>query len=200
MAALPPDPAMHRRALLAAGSSLLLAPRVHATTIGQRLAGGGYVLLMRHAEAPGIGDPPGFRREDCSTQRNLSVAGREQARSVGHWLRSQGVRQARVLSSPWCRCLDTARLLDYGAVEVEESLGSFFGRADQGQDRTLALQSLVARLRPPPGGPVPLLVTHQVNISAYAGGGVSSAEVVLVRADRAGRPLDVLRYAPPAPS
>lgn len=188
---------MDRRALLAAGSVLLLAPRVQAATIGQRLAAGGYVLLMRHAEAPGIGDPPGFRLDDCSTQRNLSAAGREQARAVGRWLRGQGVRQARVLSSPWCRCLDTARLLAYGSVEVEESLGSFFGRAEQGQDRTSALQSLVARLRPLPDGPVPLLVTHQVNISAYAGGGVSSAELVLVRADRAGRPLDVLRYAPP---
>lgn len=189
---------MDRRVLLAAGVSVLLAPPVRAATIGQRLAAGGHVLLMRHAEAPGIGDPPGFRLEDCSTQRNLSPAGREQARAVGRWLRGQGVQQVRVLSSPWCRCLDTARLLAYGSVEVEESLGSFFGRVEQGQGRTSALQALLARLRPLPGGPVPLLVTHQVNISAYAGGGVPSAELLLVQVDHKGLPLAVLRLAPPA--
>ncbi len=190
---------MDRRVLLAAGPSLLLAPRVQAATIGQRLAGGGHVLLMRHAEAPGIGDPPGFRLDDCRSQRNLSAAGREQARSVGRWLRGQGLTHARVWSSPWCRCRDTANLLGYGAVSIEPSLGSFFGADERGPGQTAALQAFIARLQDERAGPAAVLVTHQVVISAYAGGGVASAEMVLVRVDRLGRPQAVSRYAPPAP-
>lgn len=190
---------MDRRVLLAAGASVLLAPPVRAATIGQRLAAGGHVLLMRHAEAPGIGDPPGFRLEDCSTQRNLSPAGREQARAVGRWLRGQGLTHARVWSSPWCRCRDTANLLGYGAVSIEPRLGSFFGADERGPGQTAALQAFIARLQDERAGPAAVLVTHQVVISAYAGGGAASAEMVLVRVDRLGRPQAVSRYAPPAP-
>ncbi|HBH38779.1 MAG TPA: histidine phosphatase family protein [Curvibacter sp.] len=187
---------MRRRLLLGAPALLLTTP-LSATTLGQRLAGGAHVLLMRHAEAPGVGDPPGFRLGDCSTQRNLSDAGRAQARAVGRWLRSQGVPRAQVWSSPWCRCLDTARLLDYGAVTVETSLSSFFGDYERGPQQREALQAFVARLQEEPSGRLPVLVTHQVVISAYVGGGASSAEMVLVRVDRQGRPQDVSRYAPP---
>ncbi|MCZ8253982.1 MAG: histidine phosphatase family protein [Hylemonella sp.] len=189
---------MQRRLLLGT-PALLLGPRLSAATLGQRLSAGGHVLLMRHAEAPGVGDPPGFRLEDCSTQRNLSATGREQARAAGRWLRGQGVPRAQVWSSPWCRCLDTARLLDYGAVTVEPSLSSFFGDYERGPQQREALQAFVARLQGEPPGLLPVLVTHQVVISAYVGGGASSAEMVLVRVDRQGRPLDVSRYAPPAP-
>lgn len=188
---------MRRRLMLGAPALLLAAPPLSATTVGQRLGAGGHVLLMRHAEAPGVGDPPGLRIGDCSTQRNLSAAGRAQARAAGRWLRSQGLQSARVWSSPWCRCLDTARLLDYGAVTVEPSLSSFFGDYERGPQQREALQAFIARLQDGPPGPAPLLVTHQVVISAYAGGGVSSAEMVLVRVDRLGRPQDVTRYAPP---
>src|SRR5690606_18848597 len=77
----------------------------------ERLRAGGLVLLMRHAETtPGTGDPPGFRLEDCATQRNLSIAGREQARAVGAALARRGVKIATVLSSPWCRARETAML------------------------------------------------------------------------------------------
>lgn len=75
------------------------------------LARGGQVVLVRHAATtPGAGDPPGFRLEDCATQRNLSQAGRREARRLGEAFRSRGVRVARVLSSPWCRCLESAEL------------------------------------------------------------------------------------------
>lgn len=188
---------MQRRLLLGA-PALLLAPPLSAATVGQRLAGGGHVLLMRHAEAPGVGDPPGFRLADCDTQRNLSPAGRAQARAAGLWLRSQGLQRARVWSSPWCRCLDTARLLDYGEVTVEPSLSSFFGDAERGPQQRQALQAFVARLQNAPSDTPAVLVTHQVVISAYAGGSASSAEMVLVRVDRRGQPQDVIRYAAPA--
>lgn len=187
---------MRRRSLLGA-PALLLAEPLSAATVGERLSGGSHVLLMRHAEAPGVGDPPGFRIGDCSTQRNLSAAGRAQARAAGRWLRSQGLQAARVWSSPWCRCLDTARLLDYGAVTVEPSLSSFFGDYERGPQQREALQAFIARLQGGSPGAAPVLVTHQVVITAYAGGGASSAEMVLVLVDRQGRPQDVVRYAPP---
>jgi broad specificity phosphatase PhoE len=76
----------------------------------QRLLAGGEVLLIRHAAAPGTGDPAGFRLGDCATQRNLSDTGREQARAIGDWLRDRGIERARVYSSQWCRCLETAEL------------------------------------------------------------------------------------------
>ncbi|MCA3238215.1 MAG: histidine phosphatase family protein [Pseudomonadota bacterium] len=156
--------------------------------------------MMRHADAPGVGDPPGFRLGDCSTQRNLGAAGREQARAVGRWLRAHGLMQARVWASPWCRCMETAQLLGYGAVQTDDSLASFFGESQQAAARTVALQGLIARLLVQPGAPLPLLVTHQVNLSAYAGGFAASAELLLVRVDSAGRPLNVQRHAPPPTS
>ena len=186
-----------RRRLLLGTPALLLASPLSAATVGERLSGGGHVLLMRHAEAPGVGDPPGFRLNDCGTQRNLSAAGRAQARAAGRWLRSQGLQAARVWSSPWCRCLDTARLLDYGAVTVETSLSSFFGDYERGPQQREALQAFIARLQERSPGPAPILVTHQVVISAYTGAGASSAEMVLVRVDRLGQPQDVTRHAPP---
>lgn len=187
---------MQRRALLIVPASLL-GSAGRAATPGELLASGRHVLLMRHADAPGVGDPPGFRRGDCATQRNLGAAGRVQARAAGDWLRSQGVQRAQVYSSPWCRCLETAQLLGFGAASVEESLGSFFGRAEDAPARTLALQAFVAGLLSSPPGRAPILVTHQVNISAYVGGGVASSEMVLVRVDRHGRPQHTVRYAPP---
>jgi len=77
----------------------------------------GYVAVMRHAIAPGTGDPSNFRLGDCQTQRNLSETGRQQARRLGQLLRDRQVPVTRVLSSQWCRCLETAKLLDLGQVE-----------------------------------------------------------------------------------
>lgn len=187
---------MQRRHLLAL-SGLLLARPGMADTLHERLASGRHLLLMRHADAPGYGDPPGFMQGDCSTQRNLGEAGREQARAIGRWLQAQGVQRAQVFSSPWCRCLETARLLGFGAVSVEESLGSFHGRSELGPERTGQLQQFVARTLAGPMDRALILVTHQVNISSYVGGAVASGEMVLVRADARGRPNEPQRYAPP---
>jgi hypothetical protein len=72
---------------------------------------GGQVVVIRHSSTePGIGDPPGFRLDDCSTQRNLSAAGREEARRIGAAFRDRGVPVGRVLSSRWCRSLETTLL------------------------------------------------------------------------------------------
>jgi len=84
------------------------------------LVTGGHVALIRHGNAPpGYGgDPPGFKIDDCKTQRNLDELGREQARALGETFRKHGVRVDRILSSPWCRCLETARLMAVGPVET----------------------------------------------------------------------------------
>ena len=131
----------------------------------RELARPGRVLMLRHAHAPGFGDPPNFVIGDCSTQRNLDASGRAQARKLGARLRAAGLSNARVFSSQWCRALETARLLDLGPVESLPALNSFFGRPDD-RERTLdALRTFLARL-PVDGQPV-ILVTHQVVVTAF---------------------------------
>lgn len=125
-----------------------------------------YVVLLRHALAPGTGDPPGFRVEDCTTQRNLSGAGRQVAREIGQAFRQRGVRVDRVLSSQWCRCLETAELMDLGTVEPFTPLNSFFRDRRTADSQTAAVEAFL-RQQPPQG--VVVMVTHQVNITALTG-------------------------------
>jgi phosphohistidine phosphatase SixA len=162
---------------------LLLGLSVTNTYAGlpEDLQDGHHVLLMRHADAPGFGDPPGYKLEDCSTQRNLGEGGRKQAVAIGRWLELQGVTQAKVLSSAWCRCLDTARLIDKGAVSVEPALGSFFDDMSLGQAQTKDMQKMIAtRFAENKSTPL-ILVTHHVNIEAYTGKIVNVGDMVLVR-------------------
>lgn len=127
----------------------------------------GQVLLLRHALAPGTGDPPAFRLGDCKTQRNLDETGRFQARALGNRLREGGLTRARVYSSQWCRCLETARLLDLGPVTEVPALSSFFERPEDREPNLAALQELLRR-QPADGEPL-ILVTHQVTITALTG-------------------------------
>ncbi|TNF60704.1 MAG: histidine phosphatase family protein [Burkholderiales bacterium] len=139
---------------------------------------GGCILLMRHAlTEPGIGDPPQFRLGDCSTQRNLSEAGREQSRRVARAFRSAGVRVGEVRSSAWCRCTETADLA-FGRHRVWEPLNSFFGR-DGGQAQTQAVLQALADFRGPDNL---VLVTHQVNIRGLTGQSPAMGELFLARA------------------
>jgi phosphohistidine phosphatase SixA len=143
------------------------------------LADGGHVALMRHAHAPGTGDPDNFRLEDCSTQRNLDEFGREQARRTGDAFRDHGVEVGQVLSSQWCRCLETAELLGLGAVEPFPPLNSFFGDRARGPDQTEAVRALLADADP--DGPSLVMVTHQVNITALTDIFPRSGEIVVLR-------------------
>jgi phosphohistidine phosphatase SixA len=142
-----------------------------------RLRRGGHVVLVRHAAAPGTYDPPGFRLEDCSTQRNLSEAGREQARRLGQAVRERGVKVERVRSSRWCRARDTAALA-FGAYEPWPELDSFVD-ADR---RDLPKRS--ARIREAIAdwsGPGTLvLVSHQFVISDVVGRPIGEAEMIVV--------------------
>ena len=149
--------------------------------LSEDLKDGQHVLLMRHADAPGFGDPPGYKLDQCATQRNLGEAGRKQSVAIGNWLRAQGVSMARVLSSAWCRCLDTARLLNVGAVSVESSLGSFFDDMRLAKSQTQAMQKMIAtQLSQHQATPL-ILVTHHVNIEAYTGKVVSVGDMVLAK-------------------
>ncbi len=125
----------------------------------------GRVLMLRHAHAPGFGDPPSFVIGDCSTQRNLDASGRAQARQLGARLRAVGLSKARVFSSQWCRALETARLLDLGPVEPLPALNSFFERQDDRQRILDDLRTFLVKL-PVDGQPV-ILVTHQVVVNAF---------------------------------
>jgi phosphohistidine phosphatase SixA len=136
----------------------------------------GAVGVMRHARAPGTGDPPGFRPGDCPTQRNLDAAGREEARAFGDMLRARGIR-AEVFSSVWCRTRDTAALLGLGPVTPLPALNSFFDDRSQSAAQTAAVRRFIAGWR----GPTLILVTHQVNITALTGMHPGDGEMIVLR-------------------
>jgi phosphohistidine phosphatase SixA len=140
------------------------------------LRAGGKVALIRHTLAPGTGDPPGFVLEDCATQRNLSDEGRAQAVHLGEAFRANQVAVDRVLSSGWCRCVETATLA-FGSAEVWPTLHSFFQDSSSGPAQTAELRAAVASW----SGPGTLiLVTHQVNITELTGIFPQSGEVTVL--------------------
>lgn len=156
------------------------APGMAMPDLWQALRSGAAVALVRHAEAPGTGDPVGFRLDDCSTQRNLSPAGRAQAIQLGESFRRQGIASAEIRSSAWCRCRDTATGLALGPVQIAAPLNSFFGNSAAADDSTATLRQLIAGL---PAGKPAVLVTHQVNITALTGIFPRSGEVIVVQRD-----------------
>jgi phosphohistidine phosphatase SixA len=165
--------------------------------LAQDLQDGQHVLLMRHADAPGFGDPAGYVLGQCATQRNLGDAGRKQAQTIGAWLSQQGIASAHVFSSPWCRCLDTAQLLNKGAVKTEASLGSFFDNMALERKQTKALEAFIqTELAKPPKAPL-ILVTHHVNIQAFTGKVVGVGDMVLVKVNPKGQHLSHTVYPSP---
>lgn len=156
-----------------------------------KLRTGGHALIIRHALAPGIGDPENFRLGDCTTQRNLNDAGRAQARAIGDWLRARGIGRARVYSSQWCRCLETAELLGVGQVTELPALNSFFERTQDREPNLAALREFFAS-QPRDAEPL-VLVTHQVTISAISGEFAASGTGVLVALEPDGEVRAVAR-------
>jgi len=154
----------------------------------------GYVLLLRHALAPGVGDPADFRVGDCSTQRNLNDQGRQDAREIGQWLKRREVKILRVESSRWCRAKETAELLGLGRVRLNKNLDSLFQDEDALNDpQTANIRKRIISHRNTSG--VLVFVGHFVNISAAVGVGVESGEGVLVRANAQGQ-IKVMGYSP----
>ena len=169
---------LSRRALIALLALGLPAAASANPGLLEQLRAGGRIILLRHARTvPGTGDPPGFRLEDCATQRNLSEGGQAQARAIGEALRRERVPVDRVLSSRWCRCLDTARLLGLGKVEPFEPLNSFFEERGQQEAQTRAVRERMAAWRGP--GNL-MMVTHQVNITAASRVYPASGEAVVM--------------------
>jgi broad specificity phosphatase PhoE len=148
------------------------------------LKGGGQVVLIRHAiTTPGAGDPPGMSLDDCSTQRNLTDEGREDARRVGQAFRSRGIPVERVLSSPWCRCLETARLA-FREPEVWAPLSNLFGRSQHRDQQVREMRTVIGT--PRTGGNV-ILVSHGSTIVALTGVHPAPAEMVIVTPQGEGR-------------
>lgn len=149
----------------------------------EALGSGQHLALLRHAIAPGGGDPAGFTLGDCSSQRNLSDQGRDQARRIGAQFRANQIDVAGVFSSAWCRCLETAELLNLGPVQPLPALNSFFQNYRSREPQTRALREWLAQqdLRQPL-----VLVTHQVNITALTDVYPASGELVVVRRGESG--------------
>jgi len=136
----------------------------------------GTIAIMRHALAPGGGDPGQFQLGNCATQRNLDDRGRAQARNTGAAFAERGIAFDQVLSSQWCRTKETAELLNSGPVIEVPSLNSFFQDFTTREAQTAATLDLLNRTE----GKL-MLVTHQVNISALTGRGTRSGEVLVLR-------------------
>jgi phosphohistidine phosphatase SixA len=144
----------------------------------QALKQGGTVALFRHARAPGTGDPADFKLDDCATQRNLSEEGRRQAQHIGNGFRSRRVPVERVLSSRWCRALDTAQLAFGAMAQSSPLLDSFFSGRDHEPAQTQAVRRIIDGWR---STGVLVLVTHQVNITALTGIFPSEGEMLVLR-------------------
>jgi len=168
-----------KRLVLATLAIWLLVAPVAAADDSQEawaaLVSGKHVALIRHGNAPpGYGDPPGFKIDDCATQRNLDEKGRAQAGALGEAFRQHGVRADKILSSPWCRCLETARLMGLGPVDGTGAVAA----SERSPERLAALRQILANWR----GPGTLVVvTHGLTVQALVGIMPGQAEAVVVR-------------------
>jgi phosphohistidine phosphatase SixA len=144
---------------------------------------GGHVILLRHAvTTPGVGDPPGFKLDDCRTQRNLTDEGRADARKLGDALRTHNVHIDRVLSSPWCRCIETAQLAFGSKPETSAALANLFGEQNR-EPQIAEMRKLVSGFN---GRGNLMLVSHGSTIVALTGVSPQPAEMVVVKPDGSG--------------
>ena len=164
--------------------ALIVFPAVASDELWDLLRGGGQVVLIRHPLTdPGFGDPQGFRLEDCSTQRNLSEEGREHAKRIGEAFRLHRVPVDRVISSPWCRCVETASLA-FGSVELSTALANLFGRSESRQKQVAELTAMASA--PRPGGNL-VLITHGSTILALTRIPVNMGEIMVLTPQGEGR-------------
>jgi phosphohistidine phosphatase SixA len=154
----------------------LLLPGLASASGWDALREPGAIAIMRHALAPGTGDPDMFDVTDCATQRNLDARGRAQASAIGAALRERGITFDTVLTSQWCRCRETAELLDVGPVTEAPALNSFFQNRSTRDAQTAAAREIIANAE----GTL-MMVTHQVNITALTGQFASSGEILVIR-------------------
>jgi phosphohistidine phosphatase SixA len=152
----------------------------------QTLRQPGHAAFMRHSDAPGgAGDPAGFRPDDCATQRNLSEEGRAQARRTALALARNNVAFDQVLTSPWCRCRETALLVTGKPAKDFAALSNLVGREEH---RTAQITALKARLGELDPSSRVLFVTHGILIGALLGVHPAQGEIVVVRIGPGGEP------------
>jgi broad specificity phosphatase PhoE len=169
---------VYRQGLVGLVFALVLGVAWSSASLAQDDRFNGTVILIRHALAPGTGDPAQFDLKDCRTQRNLDETGRRQARAIGMQLQAAAVEFAAVYSSEWCRCLETAQLLGLGPVTPFHGLNSFYEGHAPRAATLAALDAKIASL-PKDGKPI-VMVTHFVTISALTNLAVSSGGMVLL--------------------
>jgi broad specificity phosphatase PhoE len=152
------------------------------------LKGGGQVVLIRHAiTTPGVGDPAGMRLDDCGTQRNLTDEGRAHAKRIGEAFGTREIPVERVLSSPWCRCVETAKI-SFGKSEAAAPLGNLFGRPENRAKQVEQMKALVSggsKSGPQRGNLV--LVSHGSTIAALTGVSPDTGEMVIVTPQGGGK-------------
>ncbi|MEL7510376.1 MAG: histidine phosphatase family protein [Cyanobacteria bacterium J06554_1] len=153
-----------------------------------------YYVLMRHEIAPGTGDPPNFQLSDCSTQRNLSQEGIAQAQRTGDAFKENMVAVQQILSSEWCRCLDTGTAMDVAPIEPFPALNSFFSDRSREPKQTAAVREFMINNRDEPG--VTVLITHFVNVGAIAGSSVASGEIVVMQVNEQNEPEVIATIEP----
>lgn len=158
------------------------------------MRGPGSFALIRHALAPGNNDPPGFRLDDCATQRNLSTEGRAQASRIGELFRANGIAAADIHSSQWCRCLETATLMQLGGTRQQPLLNSFVQDQSREARQMEALRLWIGQL----DLAIPtVFVTHQVVVTALSQIFPGSGDIVVMQRLADGR-LAVQRRLPTA--
>lgn len=166
------------------GASWRLAAAEESAPLWEALRSGTAFAMIRHAIAPGMGDPPNFTLGDCTTQRNLDDRGRRQAEGIGARFRKNGIARAEVFSSEWCRCQDTAEGLKLGPATTLPPLNSFFSYPERRDPQTAAIKAWLTAHR----SDAPLvLVTHHVNILALTGISAGSGEIVVARLEPDGK-------------
>ena len=139
----------------------------------------GYVLMLRHALAPGFGDPENISIGHCTTQRNLNQTGRDQAKNIGKWLTTNTIKPSAIYTSQWCRCKETAELLDVGKVKELTGLNSFYQMPENRSANLHALRQFLSTQAT--NQKLIIMVTHSVTISAISGQSVSSGDGVLLK-------------------
>lgn len=164
-------------ALVFAWAMLLTMPHARADDASWQALENGGIVLFRHALAPGTGDPANFTLGDCSTQRNLNDQGRADSRAIGQAFQDKGIKVGRVLTSQWCRCVETAELAFPGQVEEEPVFNSFFQNRSAGPEQTRAGQRILEQWS---GDGALVVITHQVNITALTDIFPQSGEGIVV--------------------
>ena len=154
----------------------------------------GHILMIRHAIAPGFGDPDNIQIGDCTTQRNLDESGRKQSKQIGAWLKSHNITPSAIYSSQWCRCLDTARLLDLGEVKELPALNSFFQMTENREPNLKNLNEFMSKLDTE--NKLIIMVTHSVTISAISGETVASGNGVLLKINNT-KPFEFMSVVKP---